>query len=165
MTNKVFKKNAWLWHFSSVPLGELNRDLEWKPNTNQGNKVNSNRWKKSSGRHLVSRDAPCRESRDDWKKRKNGKSERKKLKGKLPRATFSWFVQSGQSMHEWNLGFSNLRVDHLGIKYFSPLCTAIFPPSHLCRDHPRAEKQWRAVLWPEILVGHSWLSCLSRTEE
>ena len=101
MTNKDFKKPAWMWHFSLVPSGELNRTLEWKPNTNKGNKVNSNRWKKSSGRHLVSRNAPCRESEDDWKKRKNGKSgTRKKLKGKLCRATFSWFVQSRRTMSE-----------------------------------------------------------------
>ena len=84
---------------------ELNRNLEWEPNTNKGNKVNSIRWKKSSGRHLVSRNAPCRESQDDWKKRKDGKSGRKKLRGKLRRATFSWFGQSRRTMHEWN--FSN----------------------------------------------------------
>ena len=142
---------------------ELNRNLEWEPNTNKGNKVNSNRWKKSSGRHLVSRNAPCRESQDDWKKRKDGKSGRKKLRGKLRRATFSWFGQSRRTMHEWNFscfGWIILEWNY-SAQFAQPFPLLIFG-GETTRRQGNSRGQ---LLWPEILVGHSWLSWRSRTEE
>ena len=82
-----------IWHLPPVPLWETNGNLEWKPNTNKVNRVNSNRQKKSSGRHLVSRSAPCRGFHDDRKKQQvkatSGKNWRKKLKGKLRGVTIA----------------------------------------------------------------------------
>ena len=76
-----------IWHLPPVSLWETNGNLEWKPNTNKVNRVNSNRQKKSSGRHLMSRSAPCRGFQDDRKKQQvkatSGKNWRKNLKGKL----------------------------------------------------------------------------------
>ena len=82
-----------IWHLPPVSLWETNGNLEWKPNTNKVNRVNSNRQKKSSWRQLMSRSAPCRGFHDDRKKQQvkatSGKNWRKNLKGKLRGATIA----------------------------------------------------------------------------
>ena len=148
---KIFESDAFCL---SHCLSETNRNLEWKPNTNKGNKVNSNRWKKPSGRHLVSRNAPCRESRDDWKKRKNGKSERKKLKGKHFHGLFNL---DGPRMSEiWTifLEWNNSEQLPRNIDTLSSLETTRRQGNSRGRSY--GLRSW---------LFHSWLSLRTRTEE
>ena len=105
-------------HLPPLPLWETNGNLEWKPNTNKVNRVNSNRQKKSSGRHLVSRSAPCTGFHDDRKKQQvkdtSGKNWRKNLKGKLRGTTIARiFFQISQSWQIMHKAWSSERIQLL----------------------------------------------------
>ena len=166
-------EDIWIRRFLPLPhcLSETNRNLEWKPNTNKGNKVNSNRWKKSSGRHLVWRNAPSRESQDDWKKR-NLRQELKKPEEKVERKSVQWnFFMLCPTSHSisanrtWVKSCLNCNCAILKSKDSSQsLSCSIFPLSSLETTRGQ-ENSGGQSYGPRSCLFHSWLSRQSRTEE
>ena len=106
-----------IWHLPPVSLWETNGNLEWKPNTNKVNRVNSNRQKKSSGRHLMSRSAPCRGFQDDRKKQQVKATSGEKLEEELERKT-TWCNNRSIFYKYLNLDRPCIKSGHLKELFF-----------------------------------------------